>query len=485
MKTKRFISVLLLASMLVGCGGTAETPETKESDGENAVTSGEESTVDMSKVCELPDTDFEGREFRVLGREDPMYSQFNNFEIYAESENGDLVNDAVFRRNTKIEDKYNVKITQTLVNEPQAALQKAVLAQEDLYDLVFNEVRSIGTPTVNGYFYNLNDIKYIDFDKAYWNPDVNEALSIGNGLFFTSSDFSLRDKNRVYILIYNRDMVESYGLDDVIGKVREGKWTYDTMKQYTKSVYVDLNSDGQMSIEDNWGIGFDSPHGCEALLFGFGGKLIENIDGKPEIVMNSEHNVNALDKALDIVADGFYCQDLKSKVDYDFNSVSGNLFASQQALFMTAFPHSLKSRSEKCDFNYGVCPFPKFDENQAKYLSMADVYGMLFSIPVTTPDPDFSGFMLEALSSASEEVLYNYYELTCKVKHTYDEDSAEMLDLIFDGIVYDLGMIYSNLGISESVWSMCDRKKNELVTKFAKIESKANQKLDEIIESCS
>ena len=115
---------------------------------------------------------------------------------------------------------------------------------------------------------------------------------------------------------------------------------------------------------------------------------------------------------------------------------------------------------------------------------MADVYGMLFSVPVTTPEPDFSGFMLEALSSASEEVLYNYYEVTCKVKHTYDEDSAEMLDLIFDGIVYDLGMVYSSLGISETLWSMCDRKKNELVTKYAKIESKANQKLDEIIESC-
>ena len=31
---------------------------------------------------------------------------------------------------------------------------------------------------------------------------------------------------------------------------------------------------------------------------------------------------------------------------------------------------------------------------------------------------------------------------------------------------------------------MCDRKKNELVTKYAKIESKANQKIGEIIESC-
>jgi len=36
-----------------------------------------------------------------------------NFEIYAEQEDGTLINDAVYRRNVAVEDKYNFRIKQT------------------------------------------------------------------------------------------------------------------------------------------------------------------------------------------------------------------------------------------------------------------------------------------------------------------------------------------------------------------------------------
>lgn len=475
-KTVSLIILLALLIQLAACGGEALPDETTVPE-----TTPEETTIDMSSVNELPDKKWDGREFRVLGRESPTYTQFNNFEIFSEGENGDLVNDAIYRRNTRIEDKYDVKITQTLVDEPHNALRQAVLAQEDLYDLAFNEIRNIGSLAADGYFYDLNDVDYIDFSKSYWNPDVNEALTIGKSLFFTSSDFSLRDKNRVYIMIYNRDMVDKYKLGDVIGKVRENKWTYDTMYEYVKAVYLDLDSDGMMGLDDNYGIGFDSPFGFYALLYGFGNSILKTANNKLDITMNNEHMISSLDKALDIANNGLYCADFIGKVDYDFNSVVGNLFVQQQVMFTTSFPHVLASRSEKCNFNYGVCPFPKYDENQAKYLAMADVYGMLFSVPVTTPTPEFSGFMLEALSSDSQDVLYNYYELTCKVKHTYDEDSAEMLDVIFDGIVYDLGTIY-DVGL-QKVWrNISDDKENKFASLYASVEPSAKAAIDELLE---
>ena len=479
---KRFIAFALLSALLVSCGeGAVDNKVTTSSD--SGMTS-EDTTIDMSSVNELPDMKWDGREFRVLGRENATYTQFNNFEIYAESENGDLVNDAVFRRNARIEDKYDVKITQTLVDEPHSALRQAVLAQDDLYDLVFNEIRSIGTLATDGYFYDFNQIDYIDFSKSYWNPDVNEALTVGDSLYFTSSDFSLRDKNRVYIMIYNRDMLEKFKLDDVITKVRGNKWTYDTMYEYVKTVNIDLNSDGAMGIEDNYGIGFDSVYGFYSLMYGFGNSMLRTSNGKLDLAMNNEHMISSIDKALAIAENGFYCGDFIGKVDYDFNSVAGTLFAQQQVLFTTSFPHSLASRSAKCNFNYGVCPFPKYDDEQEKYLAMADVYGMLFSVPVTTPNPEFSGFMLEALSSDSQEVLYNYYELTCKVKHTYDEDSAEMLDIIFDGIVYDLGSIY-DIGLKNIWTSISNNKTNNFSSEYASVESSARENLQNILDNFS
>ena len=56
-------------------------------------------------------------------------------------------------------------------------------------------------------FHDINGVDYIDFSSDYWNPEVNAALSYRNKLYFTTSDFSLRDKNRTYILIYNLSLI--------------------------------------------------------------------------------------------------------------------------------------------------------------------------------------------------------------------------------------------------------------------------------------
>lgn len=100
--TVSLLLALLLSANIVSCGtGTQHGANTSGSDD---VTTEPESTtepVDPASVLELPDSDFKGREFRVLGNEG-SYPQWNNFEIYAESENGDVVNDAVFRRNQTV-----------------------------------------------------------------------------------------------------------------------------------------------------------------------------------------------------------------------------------------------------------------------------------------------------------------------------------------------------------------------------------------------
>ena len=60
-----------------------------------------------------------------------------------------------------------------------------------------------------------------------------------------------------------------------------------------------------------------------------------------------------------------------------FTSVASALFTQNQVFFTTAFPHSLASSSDKCNFNCGVCHVPKYDEDQDKYLAIGDVYGAI------------------------------------------------------------------------------------------------------------
>lgn len=108
---------------------------------------------------------------------------------------------------------------------------------------------------------------------------------------------------------------------------------------------------------------------------------------------------------------------------------------------------------------------------------------MLFCIPVSCVDPDFSGFMLEALSAeATDTSLKAYYDISCKTKYTYDADSAEMLDLTFAGIQYDLSRIYNINGLNNFLYSLASKKDNTFSSDYAKIESKALADIEKLVE---
>ena len=80
--TVSLLLALLLSANIVSCGtGTQHGANTSGSDD---VTTEPESTtepVDPASVLELPDSDFKGREFRVLGN-DGDRDQWDNFEIF-------------------------------------------------------------------------------------------------------------------------------------------------------------------------------------------------------------------------------------------------------------------------------------------------------------------------------------------------------------------------------------------------------------------
>ena len=108
---------------------------------------------------------------------------------------------------------------------------------------------------------------------------------------------------------------------------------------------------------------------------------------------------------------------------------------------------------------------------------------MLFGIPSTTPTPDFSGFMLEALSyQASTTSLPAYVEISCKTKYTYDNDSAEMLNLIFDNIVYEPAEIFGISGVQTILFDVISTGKNTFASQYAKVEEMALTDLEQMMD---
>lgn len=482
---KRILVLLLAAMTVLPACGNSNTPDTTDTTA-NADTETVETETKLTTA--LPDTDWEGREFRVLGQTDADgYAQFSTHEIDAEELTGDALNDAVFNRNTIIEDRYNVVI---VANEESHrapdTLTKLVAAGEDLYHTTFVMQQQVGSLVLKGNLQEMTDLPYIDYSMPWWNEDVNEQLSVANKLYFTTSDFSLSDKQRVNVLMYNTDMITDFGLPNPIELIREGTWDIDTMTEWCEVVGADLDGDGKLTDKDRYGLTMDSYNAFKVFTYAAGGRIIDkDPDDLPIITMNSEAMLNAIDKvvALTCKDHALFCNDFEGKVDYSYWSVASNVFQAGHALFFNGFTHSLATNSDS-EINYNVIPYPKLNAAQEKYYTLSDLFAMFFAIPITCAENDFAAFMLEALSyESTDTTLYTYYDISCKRKYMYDETGAEMLDLIFSGIVYDQALIYSWGELNNILADNIPKKKeNVFSSTYASKEKAALAALDKTIK---
>ena len=95
-------------------------------------------------------------------------------------------------------------------------------------------------------------------------------------------------------------------------------------------------------------------------------------------------------------------------------------------------------RDMESDFTY--MPFPKYDEQQEDYRTMVNGWGTLFCGIAANTDPEFAGFMTEALTRYSyENVRPVMYDIVLKQKVARDENCTDMIDYVYDSIYFDLG----------------------------------------------
>ena len=63
-----------------------------------------EPETEAQYLASLPDADYEGKDYVILCRTEKSH------ELWADAENGEPVNDAVFQRSKAVEEKYNIRI---------------------------------------------------------------------------------------------------------------------------------------------------------------------------------------------------------------------------------------------------------------------------------------------------------------------------------------------------------------------------------------
>ena len=454
---RKILSAILLMSLILSasCGSTP-TDGAVTSEEQITESTETEETTEARIEPDLPDTKWEGYQFRVLTKGDTNV-HWKSKDIAATEENGDVINDAVYKRNMKIYDRFGVEMVD--IPSPNgtwdltAPLRKSVMAASDDYDMVassFNEaVKNLST---EGMLMELHNVPYMDLSKPWYDQNANEQLSIEGKLFATAGDMILMDNEATLCVLFNKKLAEDYALEGFYEMVKNGKWTIDKMTEFSKLTAKDLDGDGTIGEKDQWG-NIGEPLNTYALMVACDAIAVKkNKDDVPVFDVQNEHFYDAFTKAVNLnrddkvtmFSDNFKAADVWADIIDPAFTEGRVLFNTAGLVRVTVF--------RAMETNFGILPLPKYDESQKEYNSMVSI-GCANSIAIpTTANAERSGAVIEALSAESYYTLtHAYYDIVLKTKNARDDASSEMLDIIFDNRIFDIAYMFDWGGIIGSI----------------------------------
>ena len=461
MKFRKSLALLAAALMLtcVGC----KKSETKKNNTDVVIDENDPYTSNLEI------NDYDGYNFRMLVRPSQIKDQ------YLEEGTGDPIEDAVYKRNLTVESMYNITIsaTQSSDSNYETDALNSILAGDDAYDVIFAHTRAAFAYATQHAVLNINEVDSIHLENPWWAKDIIESADINNHLYVLDGDITLARYKGVMCLYFNKRIFDELGLDYPYLMVKDGTWTFDEFSKLVKKGSKDLNGDGVIDVEnDQYGFQSSEWQSPISILYTGGQRIYQkNEQGIPELTLNTSKTVDIFDKYFELM-------DSEGCIIYLENTLTGpDMFREGRAMFRDGGLSSAQGY-RNMDDNFGILPYPKFTESD-EYASIVNGYSNLLVIPLTVPDEHRTGNIIEALCAiGSRDVVPAFYEQSLKSKFSRDNESEEMIDIIRDSIIYDLG--YAAAGTFDSIGrSLARSTTHDFSSTYASQESLALFKLRE------
>ena len=482
-----FLIVLSVCLIFTACSAKNNTGDTKDTDVGGSENPAGDTTEPAETPTELRDSlpdglDFGGDNVNIYVRE---ASGDSYMEFGVESENGDIVNDVIYRRNKTVEERLNVNInvipgpgwnnyTRALNN-----IRASVLAGDQTYGIIAGYTAYIPALSAEGLFFNLHDLPYIELSKPWWNQSIKEDLTIAGKLDFIAGDINFTMLGNCLIVYENAKIRQNLGLSNIYDVVFDGKWTLDYMHNLVKDTYQDLNGNSKKDKDDFYGASWAILNLSDAFLGASDIKMTKKDEnGLPYFDTDYEKLSALVDKVYNFyyASEGVFATDEGSTIEKFRNDQT--YLASGYLCY--AYDHFRDMQSE-----YSIIPYPKYDEKQEKYLTNVQDGMSILCIPMNSDKTEMSGAFLEAMAYESyKTVSPEYFNVAMKVKYARDETSAKMLDIIREGINLNFAYVY-NYSIGSPWAVMRDlilKKSGDFASWYDKNEPKIQLAIEKLIK---
>ena len=392
------------------------------------------------------DLDYQGMPVNIV-----YYDGYCTKELTSENK-GDVVNDAVQKRNSNVEERLNIQLN--MVNSKAdwvgmgEYISRLASSGDNTYDIVDGFQYAVSNLIFDGSLANLSDSEYLDIEQPWWATNYINEMRIGNDtLFCVAGSANMGMTDQMSCIFFNKSVLKDYSsalnLDEngIYQMVMDQKWTMDRMYEFSKSCYSDVNGDSKYDSDDIYGLGTITGNLSWHTFIDAGGRFTERgEDGIPVLCAENEQNVDIIDKILTMYKD--------PSIYFAEASEAGlteliNMFAEDRLLFKIGFFNDVYKMRDM-ESEYGILPCAKYDEQQEDYLSLIHDCATLFVVPASCNDVEFSCVILEALASESlRTVTPAYYEIALKTKYVSDSNAGKVIDMIQQSATSDFGFIFS------------------------------------------
>lgn len=442
-----FLAAVMLLGCLTACGG--------------AKNGGEQTTakLNVDENEPLPVADYRGRTYTVLYRDLPEYRA----EWVAEGEEtGQVIGSAIYSRNAAVEARYGVYLDYETGRAPaqavagdfeqnfQARIDNSVMSGDDIYQLAAGYTYRLATISTQGNFLNWYSMPNMDLNADWWSTDFFTYASYKGCCYIGAGPLSLTHMKASACIYFNIDQLDEYienGTEKVFQDVRDGTWTIDKLIAYAKECTPEIIG----SEDQKYGFSCDQNQCIDAFIYAFDMKITAyDAEGTPRVKAINASNpiVDAYEKLKTFSeSDSYYSisTELKNTDPDLYSDGMVGLFKAGRTVFAAGILDRASGiRSEAPEIEYGILPYPKWNEDQAKYYTYKTDSHTSFAIPKSVTDKEFVGTVTEALAYYSNRYVKDaLYNVVLKYRDATDAESSHCVDLILDGGRFDFSNVYA------------------------------------------
>ncbi len=457
------LAAVFLLPLLSACSGNGGGKEQETAEYTDVI------GIDTSENPQIPAADYNGYNFTFIHQTGIAY---NVKYIMSEGESEDTLLSAVYRRNTAVEEKYNVKIAEYTTTDIVSEVRAQVMSGTPAFDVILASARNQATLAREHLLYNLLSIDRFDMTKSYWDANAMKELKFGDKLFFTNCD--VNSMEIAFMIYFNKQLIEDYQLTSPYEYIKTGEWTVDNFGKLVKAISQDMDNSGTWTETDRYGAIYEHDNG-RLLLYGCGVRATTNDStGYPELTLMSDKTVDAWEKIKEVYSDPTTYFDITSATNVDAHGFTHRwnylryLFTQDLYLFHIQADGAL-SQFADMEHEFGIVPIPKYDASQERYYACYPPLDNLLSLPSTIEDVDRTGRILEDMNYYSSVIYVPvWFDTILQRKYTRDDESEECLKLTKASRVYDIGLYFDFGGLRTKILDV-DVKTSNISTSFAKL----------------